>query len=302
MRQRVVLLLAVVLAACGSDQNMVPRTGPELVQEVTLMPTTPAPTRLLSPTPSPIVIPVTSEIISPLEIVTIEADFEVITPTLPPTKTMTPTPSITPTVTITPIPSSTIPATLTLPPSPSPIFVQVPIYPTAVLNQPPPQQFQAPVSVIAVDCESAWFFISNPLPTSCPSNPASSSRASYTEFESGYMFWIENQDAIYVVYDSEARPRWEVFIDTFEEGMMERDPAFSNNPAYTFQPGRGFGLIWRSNQALRTRIGWAQSEWEIEYQVNIQIGQDGTIFFDAPRGGVYALSPDGADAKLYDTF
>ncbi|MBC7811443.1 MAG: hypothetical protein H7175_09855 [Burkholderiales bacterium] len=309
MRQRmffpvVVMMLAavsVVLAACGADQNLAARTGPRLVQDVTLAPTTPAPTRLLSPTPSPVIIPVTSEIISPLEIVTIEADFELITPTLPPSKTMTLTPSMTPTLTVTVPPTITPPFTLTIPPTPSPIVIQAVIYPTAVLQQqqpPPPAPVAQP---IAVACSSSWFFVSNPAPPTCPTNLASETTGAFQQFQNGAMFWVENQDAIYVLYTSASLPRWEVFNDTFEDGMPEIDPSYANNPAYTYQPRRGFGLIWRNNQSARERLGWALSDWEFGYPAHVQVGDVGTVFLNSPRGGIYGLEPGGADWKQYDT-
>src|SRR5262245_18380160 len=80
-----VILLLVLAGACVPERAVVPNGGAQLVQDVTIAPTIAVATRILSPTPSPIVIPVsTSELISPLQVVTVESDFVLVTPTLPP--------------------------------------------------------------------------------------------------------------------------------------------------------------------------------------------------------------------------
>ncbi|MGB1286987.1 MAG: hypothetical protein ACPG7F_10670, partial [Aggregatilineales bacterium] len=96
------IMLALILTACGTQESV--GTGPQIVSEVTLGPPTAAlPTRILSPTP----VRLTPEIVSPLENVTVEADFVLVTPTLPPSKTptVTATQTMTPTLTLTPTPT-----------------------------------------------------------------------------------------------------------------------------------------------------------------------------------------------------
>lgn len=114
------------------------------------------------------------------------------------------------------------------------------------------------------------------------------------------MIWIGQQDAIYVLYDSANMPRWQVFNDAFEEGMPDTDPEFDNPPPYTWQPKRGFGLLWREQPVVRERLGWAVIEWETPYEVRVQTGPDGVIYISDVRGGVFALSPDGSDWKRYE--
>ena len=284
-RPFLLVIVTLVVAACGSNGST--ETGPRLVQDVTLAPTTPAATRVLSPTPSPVVIPIsTSELISPLEVVTIEADFVLVTPTLPPSKTPTQTPTQTQTQTTTPSPTTTVTATATMPQFPTSIVQPV----TAIVSNPLPQV-----------CDSTWFFI-QPRPASCPMNVPLTSQGSFQQFQSGLMIWVQNQDAIYVMYDTANAPRWEVFSDTFDEGEPEYDPSIGISPSYTWQPRRGFGELWRGNPAVRQRVGWAVIEWEMPYSVNVQTSNDGTIFVSEPpsRGaGVYALMSGGRDWERY---
>jgi len=290
-RPYILLIIILGLAACDPGQGGGRGDGPQLIQDVTLAPTTPAPTRVLSPTPSPIVIPVASstirsELLSPFE-ATLDADFVLVTPTLPPSKTPTPTPTQTPLFTRTP------PATVTpyYPYSPvlptlNGISGLVPI-PTAIGNPQPS------------GCGIPWFFVAV-SPTDCPLNPPVVTPGSFLQFQNGFMLWVEQQDAIYVLYDSANLPRWQVFNDAFVEGMADTDPAYINPPPYTWQPRRGFGLLWRGQAALRDRLGWAVIEWETPFDVQVQIGSGGTIYMNEPRGGIFSLTAGGSEWKRYE--
>lgn len=292
-RRALLIVIVWILAACGSDPSNVADNRPRLVQDVALNPTTPAPTRYLSPTPSPISIPVaTSEIVSQLQVVTIDADYVLVTPTLPPSKTPTLTPTQSPTMTYTPTPTVTPPPTF--------INIQIPtveVAPVVTVIQAQSNPVAAPV--VAQNCAANWFFTSS-QPPSCPNAPATSSYASLLQFQQGFMIWIEQQDAIYVLYDSANFPRWEVFQDTFEEGMPETDGSLeSQKPPYAWQPRRGFGLIWRNREDVRRRIGWSVREWEEPFTTQIQVASDGTVFIQESRGGVIALTPGGSDWKRW---
>jgi hypothetical protein len=279
-----VLVLALA-AACGPERDIARDGAAVLLSDVTLAPATLAPTRVLSPTPSPVVIPVlTSELNVPLNVVTFEADFVMVTPTLPPSKTPTLTATATATYT------ATSPPTATLPPLPA-----SPTAPPAVAL---PPSAGADVS-IPPTCGITWFF-ARPVPAVCPLNPPLVSAATFQQFEKGFMVWVQQHGAIYVLYDSANFPRWSVYQDAFREGMPETDPAFGSPPAYTWQPRRGFGLVWRTLPDVRQRLGWAVSEWEQAFTIQIQTGADGTIYMSEPRGGVFGLSPDGSDWKRYE--
>lgn len=278
----VLLLLALLLAACDSREG--PRTGPLLVGEVTLPPATDLlPTRYLSPTPVPVGI--TPEQVSPLEQITVEADFVIVTPTLPPSKTptLTPTQSATPTLTRTP--TVTVTATAT-----------APFFPTSVIV-PVTQVVANPVPLV---CDSTWFFI-QPAPPSCPLHAPLAQQAVYQRFENGHMIWLGAQDAIYVLYDDFLQPRWQIFRDYFVEGEAEADPAFEPNQPGVWQPRRGFGLLWRTSEAVRTRIGRATQQWEQPYSAQVQTGSDGSVFISDTTNGIFALLPRGLNWQRFTT-
>lgn len=266
------------LVACGGTQEV---SGPRIVREVTLPPSTEAlPTRFLTATLAPI----TPEIISPLQQATVNADFVLVTPTLPPSKTptQTPTHTLTPTQTLTPTTTNTATATAFL----LPTSVIIPV--TNVASVPDNRV-----------CDSTWFFI-QPRPASCPLNTPNASQGVYQTFQNGYMVWVGSQNAIYVLYTDLQLPRWEVYRDSFTEGMPEDSPEFSSSPAPNlWQPRRGFGLLWRNNATVRNRIGWGTIEKEIPYSVQVQTANDGALFIGVPESGVFGLLPAGSTWQLY---
>jgi hypothetical protein len=293
MGKRPLMLLAALLwlAACDPGQGGRQGSGPQLLEDITLVPNTPAPTRVLSPTPPPIVIPIAtsttdSELLSPLQVATLDADFLLVTPTLPPSKTPTATPTQTATFTRTP------PAT---PTSMYP-YPYVPVIPTINGLVPIPT---AITNGQLSSCPTTWFFF-QVNPPDCPLNPPLVSQGSFLQFQNGFMLWVQQQDAIYVLFDSANFPRWQVFNDAFVEGMPDTDPAYDNPPASTWQPKRGFGLLWRNQSTVRDRLGWSVIEWETSFDVQVQISSGGTIYINEPRGGIFSLTPGGGDWKRYE--
>ncbi len=294
-RPLVALVLLIALTVACSPERSALNNGPLLVQEVTLAPTTPAPTRALSATPSPIVIEIsTSELSTGIITSTPRSNFILVTPTLPPSKTPTLTATITPTWTSTSTPRPTLPPTAN----------NGVIYVTAFPGSAPAGLVPIPTALVvnpnAQSCPTSWFF-SMLQPASCAMNPPLISPGSLLQFQNGIMLWVEKQDAIYVLYDSTNPPRWQVFNDTFVDGMNDTDPAFDNAPPSTWQPRRGFGLLWRNQPSLRDRLGWAVAEAEIPFTPQVQLGSDGMIFIGDMRGGVYSLSPDSTDWKRYSS-
>jgi hypothetical protein len=146
-------------------------------------------------------------------------------------------------------------------------------------------------------CPAQWFF-SRFVPPNCPLSPAVASAASLQTFQNGFMLWIGQQDAIYVLYLDSVAPRWLVYNDAFQDGMPETDPNISP-PGGLFQPRRGFGYLWRTQQNVRDRLGWSTFPTETGYTVQTQIGADGVIYMSEPNGGVYGLSADGTSWLQY---
>jgi hypothetical protein len=276
----ILLIMIIFISACSEGGSSNGGDGPLLLRDVTLPPNTPGQTQnapLIVATPFGI----TQESVSPLNVVTVPADFVLVTPTLPPSKT----PSETPTVTSEPPPSQTPTVTVTS-------TKTQPILPTSVI---------IPVTSVAVRpidevCDSTWFFL-QPLPDSCPRNVPLADQGVYQQFENGYMMWVRRTDAIYVLYNDSTEPRWEVFRDYFVEGMPQD---FDETPPENrWEPVRGFGLLWRNNTAVRTRIGWATQQQETPYSVKLQMGNDNAIFLDDPLGNIFGLTPDRNSWSLY---
>lgn len=274
------LILVISLAACS---DLPANDGPQLLSQRTLVvgDVTPVDT----PRPTSTINRDSSEGLQSLGVVTAAAQFVVVTPTQPPSKTPTVeptvTPSPTPTNTLTPERTSTpVPTvTRTLELLPTREIIEV----TRIVDTPAPRV-----------CDTSWFFI-QPRPPSCPAYPATVSQGVYQEFQNGYMIWVQRTDAIYVLYTDGASPRWSVFRDYFEEGMAEEAPQYSNAPSSNlWQPRRGFGLLWRDNATIRNRIGWATVQWEEPYSVNLQTGNNGAIFISTPRSFVFSLFPNNS--------
>src|SRR5262249_34197063 len=92
------------------------------------------------------------------------------------------------------------------------------------------------------------------------------------DFEHGYMFWLSNQDVIWVLIRSgsgQDAGEWYKYQDTFKDGEPEIDPSLTpptttplpltKTPvgAPMYQPRRGFGKLWRTTLGLRDALGWA---------------------------------------------
>lgn len=288
-KRPLIVLLIVCLGACAGGDPFVANDAPRLLADVTLPPQTPTLGRILSPTPTPE--PAQLSTATPLPVVTIRAaDVVFTTPTLPPSKTPTLTPTSLPTVTATPPPTITPFTIISIGGSPPAAFSAA----TATAFVPA----GAGVGVVSSSCAVAWFF-TQPAMSTCPSNAAATSTASYLQLQNGFMFWVGQLDAIYVLYADGIQPRWQVFQDDFADGMPESDPTYDTAPPATWQPRRGFGKIWREQAGVRDRIGWAVMENEAGFTVQLQTGQDGSVLLTDPRGLVFRLAANGGEWARY---
>ena len=90
-------------------------------------------------------------------------------------------------------------------------------------------------------------------PVGAPPVTASVESASQT-YEHGAMAWINvSSGVIFVLFDDGTFQR---FDDTYNDAV---DPVSGGEipPAGLTEPVRGFGKVWRSNEAVRSRLGWA---------------------------------------------
>ena len=84
------------------------------------------------------------------------------------------------------------------------------------------------------------------------------------DFQTGYMFWISSVTQIWVLLPASDTPpgqapshgQWQIFQDNFKDGQPESDPAIVPPSSNLYQPIRGFGLLWRSNNFVRGSLGW----------------------------------------------
>lgn len=102
-------------------------------------------------------------------------------------------------------------------------------------------------------------------------------------FEGGLMLWRADTRTIYALA-SDGR-YWQA-PDTWAEGLPADDPAFAA-PEGRGQPVRGFGLVWRGDQAIRDALGWGVQS-ETQYDATWQDFERG-VLFTAADGAVYAL-------------
>lgn len=118
----------------------------------------------------------------------------------------------------------------------------------------------------------------------CPLNSGTPMNGMVTQpFERGNMFWRGDTRQIYALA---ANGQFWQMADTWNEGMPADDPAFAP-PGGLLQPVRGFGLVWRSNQAIRDALGWASLP-EVQYSGYWQDFERGTMFV-GNNNLIYAL-------------
>ncbi len=117
----------------------------------------------------------------------------------------------------------------------------------------------------------------------CPTNNGASPPMVTQPFERGSMFWRGDTKQIYALAAN--GQFWQV-PDSWNEGMPADDPAFAA-PSGVLQPVRGFGLVWRSNGALRDALGWATLP-EAQYSGMWQDFERGSMFL-GDSGRIYAL-------------
>ena len=273
-----VLLLT---AACTGTAQPDPEAEANLLQEIAGQATR-------TPTLS---LPGNSELLSPLEAVTLTIDQPlalVVTPTPPPSKTPTEaiTLTLTPSQTFTPI---NIPPLILSPTAPVFGATSTPINSGPGIATLPP-------------CRIPWIF-NKVRPPGCPGTTGSSGMGVYQSFEKegvySYMIWVEATRDIFVLYGDGEMPGWRRFDDTYRgpgydpecEAGLDISPYRPSLNHY--QPCRGFGKVWR-NKANDPwwRIGWSDMEREQAYTIHIQYGPDGTMYFDDLYEHVHALTLD----------
>ena len=115
--------------------------------------------------------------------------------------------------------------------------------------------FVSETVTITLNCPYPWFFA--PAPNICAQGSGADTAGAEQQFEHGTMIWVESEDRIYVLFDDDQfSPKWASFSDDWSDGMPINDPNLTP-PSGMVQPERGFGLVWREEQTIRDRLGWA---------------------------------------------
>jgi hypothetical protein len=150
---------------------------------------------------------------------------------------------------------------------------------------------------VPLSCSEPWFF--EPQPSQCAPSPAIVSAEVEQTFERGLMIWVQAQTRVYVLFNDNQKPLWAYYPDEFKDGQPESDPSLSP-PSGLFQPIRGFGLVWRTRERVRERLGWATS---VEFPFDGMLQGDATLeggvmYLRAKNGNILELSDKGASWKL----
>lgn len=145
---------------------------------------------------------------------------------------------------------------------------------------------------LALTCPNPWFF--SPAPAECAAQDALVSTGAEQPFEHGVMIWIAGLDRIYVLYEGfDANGEWNSFIDQWAPGDPADDPSINPPPGF-YQPKNGFGLIWREQPDMQSRLGWAtapESGLTTAYQTTARFKYNET-FIRALDGQVWHLLPE----------
>lgn len=132
---------------------------------------------------------------------------------------------------------------------------------------------------------------------SCPSPfPSINVPIATQQFERGAMVWVQGlhgkSSAIFVVFFDNARNSlvWELYIDTWQAGEPERGGEAP--PPGFFEPIRGFGKLWRTNEQVRYTLGWAVAP-EVADRGSQQYFRGGAFMIHrASTDRIYLLYPD----------
>ncbi len=121
----------------------------------------------------------------------------------------------------------------------------------------------------------------------CPTELEKGVYSAEEYFQGGYMFWRQDINYIYVLYNNGT---WQGFPDTWTPAEPEWDPSIVPPWGY-YQPKRGFGKVWRNNPAVRSGLGWATTE-ERGFTGSAQQFNGGLMLWSHTRG-ILVLYNDG---------
>lgn len=145
---------------------------------------------------------------------------------------------------------------------------------------------------IPLQCPVAWFF--SPAPEECPDTVPEETALVEQNFERGRMIFAQGRNLIYTLFNDARTPAWLAFENRYDPAIHpEKDP---NAPPQFIQPLRELGLVWRTNDTVRNRMGLGTAD-ATSFQGFIQIytqnnGQQ-QIFISSADGKILQLLPGG---------
>jgi len=146
-------------------------------------------------------------------------------------------------------------------------------------------------TTVQVRCPEGWFF--NPQPSGCPL-PSLVTTFYEQPFEHGTIVYIPALGIHYALVPGQPARQ---IANTFLPGMPLKDPALDTAvSAGLRQPTGAINYAWRSDEALRTALGYALGEPSIYtglFQRAVTASGE-TIAFSAASGQVYTMTLDGA--------
>ncbi|HFD38987.1 MAG TPA: serine/threonine protein kinase [Anaerolineae bacterium] len=117
-------------------------------------------------------------------------------------------------------------------------------------------------------------------------------------FEYGHMFWRQDNDRAYVVYESGSRSgTYESPNITWQEGVDPEYSCAASPPPGKVQPKRGFGKVWCSLGGPSAAIGWGLGE-----EAGFWAGRGDPMVQDFERGFIFRDSDGTTTGRAYVFF
>jgi hypothetical protein len=154
---------------------------------------------------------------------------------------------------------------------------------------------------IPLQCPIPWFFA--PAPDECADAVAEPTRLTEQFFERGRMIFAQQRNVIYTLFNDGQTPAWLAFDNNYDPAIHpERDV---NAPPNFIQPLREMGLIWRTNDIVRNRLGLGAADavgFEGSLQVITRPNGQQELFISSADGNVLQLLPDGEVWQIISPF
>ncbi|MCZ0937681.1 MAG: PA14 domain-containing protein [Caldilineaceae bacterium] len=116
----------------------------------------------------------------------------------------------------------------------------------------------------------------NQADVGCPVKSGETLWTAWQPFETGYMLWRQDDDAVFVFTDE---AEWTRFSDDWDSQVYT--PTRGTQPADMHTPVRGFGYLWATNDDVFADLGWATDN-EKGACTLIQAFEDGTLLSGDP--------------------